>query len=133
MIEWEECLDSEDLIKEILLNSARYEALQFINLHDKNGKELYKGDVVLADRNSLASDDYKTQLQKAEVKYGIENFEDGCCAYMPAIGFYLDSHNPSSLTKTSCHHLDPETEYEVIGNIYENPNLLPVAQKNQGE
>ena len=65
--------------------------MQFTGLKDKNGKEIYEGDVVVAD-----------------VGYGTFNAE---VKWMHAIQLYPFNHS------------DP-SECEIIGNIYENPELL---------
>ena len=74
---------------------------QHTGLKDKNGKEIYEGDILLYDSNSKTSVFYKNGAFVRS--YGNSNMyllydsfiEDGCLY-----------------------------NYEVIGNIYENPELL---------
>lgn len=86
---------------------------QFTGLHDKNGKEIYEGDVVV--HRELGSEiDYATFgiFETAEghkprvVKYEAYGFS-------PIAGWIEDVHE--------------KLQWEVIGNIYENPELLDHA------
>ncbi len=86
------------------------ELMQYTGLHDKNGKELYEGDIVkITNKNSKVismkpiiadiewSEEYLTYtLITTSVKDAFESLKD-----------YLD-----------------EYDIEVIGNIYDNPELL---------
>lgn len=74
--------------------------MQFTGLHDKNGKEIYEGDIVLQQTNN--------GKKPYEVK-----FDFGC--------FYAGFHNGSS-TKVSPKLIQKNSE--VIGNIHENTELL---------
>ncbi|MED3650627.1 YopX family protein [Heyndrickxia sporothermodurans] len=81
--------------------------LQYTGLTDKNGKEIYEGDVL------LFNNDYPNAQKmdwKCVVKYRKGSF---VCEY-PKDGVYnhFDSWNV------------PKVTWEVIGNIYENPSLL---------
>lgn len=73
------------------------ELLQFTGLLDKNGKEIYEGDMVKTKRNAV---------------YAVEwtSFEDSTMGYGEGVGF----------------NIHEDDNCEVIGNIYENPNLLPL-------
>ena len=74
----------------------------FTGIKDKNGNEIYEGDII------------KTN-EIMQVKFGkYESIYEG----IPGIiGFYLDNNQfQVSFTEGS--------QYEVIGNIYENPELL---------
>lgn len=75
------------------LKSNLYKLMQYTGLKDKNGKEIYEGDIVLAYIGSF--DSYK----KYEVK-----LEFPICSPLNLINL---EHPP-----------------EVIGNIYENPELI---------
>jgi uncharacterized phage protein (TIGR01671 family) len=70
------------------------ELMQFTGLHDKNGKEIYEGDIL------------KTPYNNAEVK-----FKDG------QFGI-LKNNSRYGRDFTSC-----MSNFEIIGNIYENPEL----------
>lgn len=70
----------------------------FTGLHDKNGKEIYEGDIVRYDMGG-----------KREVSY---------CVSGGYAGFDL-----SPAFHDEEHHL---TDVEVIGNIHDNPELLNV-------
>lgn len=82
---------------------------QFIGLHDKNGKEIYEGDIVKIHKHS-----YDYGFKKDEI--GQIKFLDG------AFGFYRE------INKNEYYFNDLATEngygeleyYEVIGNVNEN-------------
>lgn len=90
-------LDGDEIIKESVV--------QFTGLLDKNGKEIFEGDIIISKGNP-------------DVLFLISHGEDtdGIC-----YGFILKSIN---LTKKD-YPLNKEIEkYEVIGNKFENPELL---------
>lgn len=74
------------------------EVMQFTGLKDKNGKEIYEGDIL-----KYSSDGYHFEL-------GDVIINDGYTAYRGIL------HNHLSCTVTP--------QYEVIANIYQNPELL---------
>ena len=74
-----------------------YELMMWTGLFDKNGKEIYEGDVV------------KYGSDCSEVKYG--EFNCSCCDGV--YGWYFDGGDIRECDR-----------YEVIGNVMENPDLL---------
>lgn len=96
--------------KEAAWNMTRYEVIpetvgQFTGLFDKNGKEIYEGDVLLIDEYAGA---------KIYNKVGIK---DGCFGY---IGEYSGELLPF------CHYNVTE---EIAGNIYDHPELIKEEDK----
>lgn len=96
------------LIEEIYL-------MQYTGLKDKNGKEIYKGDIVEVSEYN--------RKRKYIVKFGKYEIECCGCCYEEhlAYGFYLDN-------KGSINDSDID-ELEVIGNIHDNPELLEVQDE----
>lgn len=76
------------------------ELMQFTGLKDKNGKEIYEGDIIRENAR-------KNWEVKFDIEYG---------------GFYPFTYCSDGLGY-ECGRVEPE-DCEIIGNIYENPKLL---------
>ena len=99
MFSWEEIIEADYILKALNSNdSDKYQFMQYTGLKDKNGKEIYEGDVVRYFENS------------AEGEVGvIEYYRHGFVICFKN-GRYEDNWF--------------EDAVEVIGNIYENQELL---------
>lgn len=78
-----------------------YHLMQYTGLKDKNGVEIYENDVI--------DYYYKDQAIRGVVQFGKVSW---CIFYKTPKGF------------DRLNRLNPKAEIEVIGNIYENPELL---------
>ncbi|MCT0476977.1 YopX family protein [Lactococcus cremoris] len=88
------------------------EFMQSTGLKDKNGTEIYEGDILQLHAIFLAPDDKIGYLEYSP-KYGYSIIFEGNRLYRQE---YWASTN--------------KLNYEVIGNIYENPELLREDTKN---
>ena len=84
-----------------------YPIMQYTGLKDKNGKEIYEGDIVYAHLNDGT---YKVEWGGYMI---VGEFEDECC-----YGPYLNDGSGSMESAA------PGDLLEVIGNVYENPELV---------
>ena len=79
----------------------KFPLMQYTGLKDKNGKEIYEGDII-----KWCVWDHKVEWEKHSASYGAYALSDIIDIY----SMKLDPHN--------------WMDAEVIGNIYENPELL---------
>lgn len=84
-------------------NHAHCVQMQYTGIKDRNGKEIYEGDIIV---NWWIGPDGQKRSNEGQ---GVVEMEEGCFGYMcrnSKIWYHLYS------------------RLEVIGNIYENPELL---------
>jgi uncharacterized phage protein (TIGR01671 family) len=87
---------------------------QYTGLKDKNSKEIYEGDIVRAENGEIFT-----------VKYGEHNTSEWNDNY--ELGFYVESNSEEEISKairTDIIFWVKHRKLEVIGNIYENQDLL---------
>jgi len=115
-----------------ILRMNSFILMQYTGLHDKNGKEIYEGDII-------SYPDTESDYVDVGIGVGLKCAEMSCYGFAPvvfALGtFGLDCDGGESLGR-GFHSFEWITdtygftfkELEVIGNIYENPELAE-AQK----
>jgi len=86
------------------IDSEHFEVVQYTGLKDKNGKEIFEGDIVGTGMR-MGSDDY-------EVRFGWQGWE-------------IHSENDMA-TFNLCQE---SSIIEIIGNVYENSDLLQAADQ----
>jgi len=86
----------EPFIDSVKRSAERFELMQFTGLHDKNGKEIYEGDIIAG---SINGHPYKDRVI----------FKNGCFSM-----FYSRYDNLYEIADM----------VEILGNIHENPELL---------
>lgn len=93
-----------ELVTELKNNPSK--VMQFTGLQDKNGKEIWEGDFV------KVKDDYESVgFMAGEIREVI--FKAG--------GFRL---KPKIASAGCGHWLEDGNDFEIIGNVWENPELL---------
>ena len=112
MLNWNEFLDTNMKNTFIAPESTGLILMQYTGLKDKNGKEIYEGDIV------------KVKLYKGEE----EKYFIGKVEYFGS-NFIVDADNNSEYHVYDLDGFGIDYRYnledcEVIGNIYDNPELL---------
>ena len=70
----------------------KYEVMQFTGLRDKNGKDIYEGDIL-----DIGEENIDVKFENGKFVMLGENYADDLCNY---------------------------NDIEIIGNIFQNPNLI---------
>lgn len=105
--------------------TKRYPLMQFTGLKDKNGKEIYEGDIVMGvvKRVQLLTGDNDENCSNAMGGF-VEWDYNGYI--LRAIHSMCDPHRSGMAKWFAFQDVDDGDfdEIEIIGNIYENPELL---------
>ncbi len=103
---------------ETALKTRLSEPMQFTGLHDENGTEIYEGDIVKALGNVVCwCPDCKkgahpdTSIGKIEIKDGMTKI----------------SYKEKSYMEDTWYDFNKNKEYQIIGNIYANPEIFEVT------
>lgn len=106
------CVSDVEMVNATLERKNRYVWMQFTGLRDKNGKEIYEGDI--GEREGVL---YQVLWIDQVAKFGVK---------------VIKTNNVLSrgLSFPIQHYIRPgtlECSFKVIGNIYKNPELLLAA------
>ena len=92
-------------------NKVCSEPMQYTGLKDKNGKMIFEGDVVKSEIEQVIGDSIST---------------DGVIEWDDNRGYWKYDLPDYGQSFALAHLLDNEEILEIIGNIYENPELIKV-------
>lgn len=94
---------------------------QFTGLRDKHGKRIWENDIV----RELG---YKPQV--AVVKFGNGYYDSGI---YPFVGWYYQYPNDENVDGQALYERVAREDFEVIGNIFDNPELLTAERIGENE
>lgn len=126
---------------QFVFNIDDAELMQFTGLHDKNGVPIYEGDIIRfkyykvykrwwSNQEQIPIIEEECNKQRSEVKEQITTvvYADGC--YILKNGYPLTLVDVARGERfkigqtNSCDTEEKQWDFEVIGNIYENPELI---------
>lgn len=93
-------------------NLEDVELMQYTGLKDKNGVEIYEGDILVDDEGTR----HRIEWQPTEAKFEIETLEDG----LEWRCYVMDE----ELSDLVCGQDLRLEGFKIIGNAHENPELL---------
>lgn len=97
-----------------------YVLMQSTGLKDKNGKEIFEGDLIT-----------ETGVFNSTVKYGSWIYEEDFGAKAKSVGFYLDKSYEDHTWYENFNYDYISKNCEVVGNIYENKNMIGYGDNNE--
>jgi uncharacterized phage protein (TIGR01671 family) len=107
--------------EDLICNGKNGIIMQFTGLKDKNGKDVYEGDIL-----QRGEGEHITQIK---IRFGNGTFDSGCYNFTGFFGVWIKVGFGGGFKKGRlCEDLDEITQdnisrFEVIGNIYENGEL----------
>lgn len=96
------------------------EFLRSTGVKDKNGKEIFEGDLIT-----------ETGVFNSTVKYGSWVYEEDFGAKAKSVGFYLDKSYEEHTWHENFNYDYISKNCEVVGNIYENKNMIGYGDNNE--
>ena len=100
-----------------------WELMQYTGLQDRNGREIFEGDIIKSIWHGVNGRDIGNTYV---VRLGEHKYYDGECGYV-GLGFYAEQISGEDYYEGNLGLLDIPHDIdclcEVIGNIYENPEL----------
>ena len=106
---------------------GEYQVMQFTGLTDKNGKEIFCGDVVKRTTFTRDGEEQKEETSIGEVVYKAPSFGMKLAKYKD----WVDPLTGGEFQETGYDGMGREVDfkYEVIGNVFEDSNLLKDKSK----
>lgn len=107
--------DTWDMLNEFLKHKDELVFMQYTGLTDKNGVEIYEGDI-------LTSLEYPFQDDGGYNYHGVVEWADEAGAF--AITKRVANSKIRGISDGIAEYMEDIELFEIIGNIYENPELL---------
>lgn len=89
------------------------ELMLYTGIKDKNGKEIFEGDLIT-----------RVGVFNSVVRYGKWQYEEDFGAKSKSIGFYIDNSYEDDSWYEPFSYTYVNSNYEVVGNIYENEDKV---------